>query len=97
MFALRLISSTNWALWLSLVAASLATQDEALHVRGNPATFHPDTLKAIRRALSILPADKRSTSFTNTTTFGKTYSGAVLFQDTLYENHLHIFPRLKTG
>jgi hypothetical protein len=73
---------------LSLVAANPSPLEPMFRVRNAPGMSDLDTMRALRRALSEAAVLRRDTVLENSTTIGKSWNGAVLYQHTLYA-YLH--------
>ncbi|KAH9993274.1 hypothetical protein F4779DRAFT_232923 [Xylariaceae sp. FL0662B] len=78
MLSTRLIVALGWAMVFSIVAATVPATDAIVHVRNVPGTSTGDTLRAIRRSLMNIRAEKRDTVFKNSTNLDKSWDSATL-------------------
>ncbi|KAF4633483.1 hypothetical protein G7Y89_g4624 [Cudoniella acicularis] len=79
MFVKPLMFALSWALVISSATASLAVVKSDLKVRNAPGVSSDQTLEVLGRALSSRNI-KRDTTYTNSTTFDRSWNGAILFQ-----------------
>jgi len=75
----HLLFILSWAIVPSFAAAGLPPLNNNLQLRNAPGTSSSDTLRALRRRLSLATTQKRDTAFKNSTSLDTSWNGVVLF------------------